>query len=535
MLIIASCGRGKSTYALNAGKNGLLADINKHREKINLLDRNQKDIQPNEMLVVSSRTNTVNQFLKNKNAIKAIKEDFSFDCGYMREQERKGKILVATAHQFGEWVKAGYIIKAPKIIVLDELHSLIRETQFADSLAYIIFFIEEHYNDLIKIGLTATPQFLINYIENTCETPMKFKILDIDKGKIIGAKYKAKTVKVLVNGKGKTILNAYNNKIDNNNKAIYYVQSASQCYKLAKEYGDKAGFIISKYNDTATNEDGELLSDIMEQQGIRDYIINNEKIPDNINIIFLNASCREGLNIKDEKVKYIFCESPDLITIEQVLGRIRNNTEEFIVIANYNNYQLNEKSIKELVKFIEKLNNSVNKSGEMGERYSEQKYNKNLQKFVFKYNGDYRFNRFAKANLQYIQESYIQISNRYGKKYISQIGDRLMLMTEDYFKQLEKYAEDGNVLFDEVITETIKVNHNNAIEKFREIENEWLNKPIGKDEKKQLCDMLAVIRSNGSGKSTNAGWTTIKQMLINNGYNVKQKRIGSKNYDIIFT
>jgi hypothetical protein len=32
---------------------------------------------------------------------------------------------------------------------------------------------------------------------------------------------------------------------------------------LAKEYGDEAGFIISKWNDTATNEDGELLSEIM--------------------------------------------------------------------------------------------------------------------------------------------------------------------------------------------------------------------------------------------------------------------------------
>ena len=372
---------------------------------------------------------------------------------------------------------------------------------------------QQHYDEMIKIGLTATPQFLTEYIEKGIDSPLKFRIIDC--GDQVGAKYKAENVKVLVSGKGKTVLNEYKSKIDSKHKAIYYVQSASQCYKLAKEYGDKAGFIISKWNDTATNEDGELLVDIMNQQGVRDYILKYERLPEDKDIIFINASCREGMNINDDNVKFVFCESVDLITIEQILGRIRNNTGEFIVIANFNNYRQNEKNIQELLDFLKEYEETPITA--MARRKGRQEENKKLQRLVYQSGDEYKVNRFAKAYLQYIQESYIQINNKCGKKYITQIGDRKILLTEDYFNQLSKYAENGEITIQEVITATIKTNHENAIDRFRQIENEWLDKPIGKEEKKQLCAVLSVMRSQGK----TANWTTIKQILIDNGYTVK--------------
>lgn len=518
MLITPSCGRGKTTYALNTGKDGLLYDINKQREKLNLFDRNLKDIQPNEYIYLVSRTNILNQVEKNPNVIKACENDFNDNIDFMREQEKQGKILVQTAHQFGEWCQKGLVKYPPKVIGMDELHSMLSEPVFADNLLYTFKFIEEHYNEIIKIGLTATPQYLMDYIENNCDTKFKFQVVDC--GEQVGAKYKAKNVKILVNGKGKTVLNEYKNKIDSKHKAIYYIQSAKQCYQLAKEYGDKAGFIISKWNETAKNEDGILLVDIMNQQGIRDYIIDNERLPNDIDIIFINASCREGMNIKDENVKYIFCEAVDLITIEQVFGRVRNNTEEFIVIANYNNYRLNESNIQDFLEFIKQYEDNPHDA--MLYRKGRQKENKKLQRFVYEINNELQINHFAKAYLQYIQESYIQISNRCDNKFISQVGDRTMLMTEDYFNQLSKYAENGEITIKEVITATIETNHENAIDRFRQIENEWLNKPIGKDEKKKLCAVLSVMRSQGK----TANWNTVKKMLVDNGYSITDKRIG---------
>ena len=46
------------------------------------------------------------------------------------------------------------------------------------------------------------------------------------------------------------------------------------------------------------------------------YILENEELPADIDIIFINSACREGINIKDNAVKTIICEAVDLITIE---------------------------------------------------------------------------------------------------------------------------------------------------------------------------------------------------------------------------
>jgi superfamily II DNA or RNA helicase len=64
--------------------------------------------------------------------------------------------------------------KTPKLIIADELHSILGENRFADSLNYFIDYLEKHYDEIIKIGLTATPQYLMDYIENNCDTKFKF-------------------------------------------------------------------------------------------------------------------------------------------------------------------------------------------------------------------------------------------------------------------------------------------------------------------------------------------------------------------------
>ena len=73
--------------------------------------------------------------------------------------------------------------------------------------------------------------------------------------------------------------------------------------------------MISDYNESMS-PDGLLLADIMREAGVKDYILENEALPADIDIIFINSACREGINIKDNAVKTIICEAVDLITIE---------------------------------------------------------------------------------------------------------------------------------------------------------------------------------------------------------------------------
>lgn len=517
-LITAGCGRGKTTYATDLDYNGLLGEINALRRKNNLFDKNLEDIKAEEMTILVSRKTIKLQQLNNKNVIQALECDYSEE--YLDfNNERKGKIRIDTAHHFGEMVRNGKVQKVPKIIVIDELHSIFSETIFADSLLYTIDFIKEHYAEMVKIGLTATPQFLLNYIKDDV---LSFKVIDID----IGSRYKVKqTIKAQIKGSATTILKQHLPSIGSNYKCIVYIQSAKECYKAKIEFaemGMKTAFLISDYNESSI--DGRLLVDIMNEEGVKDYIINNQCFPKDIDIIFINSSCREGMNIIDEDVKMIICEAVDMITIEQILGRVRGDLEEFIVVCNYRNAEKVKKNIADLVGFLNELEIADNKRDVMTIRYGRQSENKNLQKFVYKYKNEYRVNNYAKAYLQYVYDSYLQIGN-YKTNTISQkVGDRNLLLCEDYLAQLCRYAENGKIEIEKVWDVIIDINHQNAIEKFQKIEKEWLDKPLTAEDKRKIAETLNIIRSKGQKGS----WKTVSEALKEGGYKITD---GTKNID----
>lgn len=524
MLITASCGRGKTYYALSLGDDGMLAEINKIRKRNNLFVKDMKDIKPCEMLFLTSRKMIKAQQLENPNCIEAQEYDFDENINDWEYAKRENKILITTAHRFGDWVRAGKVKKIPKVIVIDELHSIFAETIFAESLIYTLDFVKESWKDIVKIGLTATPQFLFDYIS---DDNISFESIDID----LGSKYKVKEISCYVRGQANTILKQIKPQINSNHKVLYYTMSARQCYLLSKEYGERSAFLISDYNETEI--DGVPLVQIMKESGIKQYIEKESRFPDDIDIIFINSACREGMNIKDSAVKTIICEAVDMITIEQILGRIRGNLERFMVVCNFNNAKRINDNIEELVKFLEKLEKAEDKNAVLACRYGEQKQNRYLQKFVYEYEDNkYRLNTYAKAYLEYINESYIQIKNYETKSkcnFVSKVGERDLLLCEDYLKQLCRYAEDGKISIEWVWNAVVEKNHENALEAFQKIETDWLNKPIGTEEKKVLVAELAVVRSKGQ----KASWKTIKDMLLDSGYTISDKKSGSKRYSVI--
>ena len=522
MLITANCGRGKTTFALSLSSTGLLSRINKVLERNSLFINQYKPIEANEVLFLTSRKIIASQQLKGQNVLKAIPQDFQYNTFEVDEAERQGKIRLTTAHQFGEWVRQGIIEKQPKVIILDEMHSIFAETIFAESLLYTIDFLIKNYDKIIKIGLTATPEFLIDYVQSISDR-IRFKIIDLE----LGSRYKCKKVEAIKNSEVRTILNQYKRRICNNYKVIVYTMSARQCYKLSQEY-DNADFIISDYNEAVNTGDGKKLVEIMQQNGTKDYIIQNERLPDNINILFINSACREGLNLKDDSIKMVICEAVDMITIEQILGRIRNDIMEFNVICNYHNYDRLKKNIEELKQFQMELADSESPQVVLSHRHGEQEQNKKLQKLVYFDNGLYKINPYAEAFLKYMNESYIQISNN-KSNYISRVGKRDLRLCQDYLKQLCKYAENGKVKISISQTAIKEKNHNEAIDIFKSIENEWINKPIGKEEKRKLAEILGILRTGGKS----ASWTTLKQLLNDNGYQVLEKRNAKTRYSII--
>lgn len=526
MLITASCGRGKTTFALSIGNDGLLAQINRERQKQSLFEA-VADISPEQVLFLTSRKSIKQQQLRNEAVVQATADDYKTKKVLDFTGNRNNKIRLTTAHQFGYWIRNNEIEVAPQVIIIDEIHSIFAETIFCEDLRIVLEYIAEHSPQIVKVGLTATPQFLLEYIADDRFT---FAIIDKD----LGSKYKVKEISVQIRGSAETLLKQIKPQISQKHKVIYYTQSATECHRLATEYGSRGAFLISDYNESMS-PDGLLLADIMREAGVKDYILENEALPADIDIIFINSACREGINIKDNAVKTIICEAVDLITIEQILGRIRKDLDRFMVVSNFQNAERNKSNIEKAVEFMRALEDAETATAKqivMAERYGKQSENRNLQKLVYSYDGTFRLNTYAKAYLEYINEAYIQISNYKSQNsgyYVSQVGNRNLLLNTDYFGQLSKYAENGVVDIAMVWETAITKSKENAVEAFRAVENEWLDKPLSKADKDRLCAELAVVNS----RRQIAGWNTIKTLIAGAGYKVEDKRTSKARYTII--
>lgn len=526
MLITASCGRGKTTFALSIGNDGLLAQINRERKKQSLFEA-VADISPEQVLFLTSRKSIKQQQLRNEAVVQATANDYKIQKSFDFSENRNNKIRLTTAHQFGYWIRNNEIEVAPQIIIVDEIHSIFSETIFCEDLRIVLEYIAEHSRDIVKVGLTATPQFLLEYIEDD-----RFSFVIIDKD--LGSKYKVKEISVQIKGSAETLLKQIKPQISQKHKVIYYTQSATECHRLATEYGSRGAFLISDYNESKT-ADGLLLADIMREAGVKRYILENEAFPADIDIIFINSACREGINIKDNAVKTIICEAVDLITIEQILGRIRKDLDRFMVVSNFQNAERNRSNIQKAVDFLRAYDQAETEADRqivMAYRHGQQNENRNLQKLVYSYGGVYRLNTYAKAYLEYINEAYIQISNYQSKSsgnYTLSVGNRNLLLNTDYFGQLAKYAENESVDISTVWETAITKSKENAVDRFRAIENEWLDKPLSKADKDRLCQEMAVINS----RRQVAGWQTVKQMLADAGYKVEDKRTTKARYTVI--
>jgi hypothetical protein len=66
-------------------------------------------------------------------------------------------------------------------------------------------------------------------------------------------------------------------------------------------------------------------------------VLNNEKLPDGYDLLFFNDANLVGVNIKDENVKHVICETVEQSAIVQSIGRVRHDLETITVITNNRN------------------------------------------------------------------------------------------------------------------------------------------------------------------------------------------------------
>lgn len=101
--------------------------------------------------------------------------------------------------------------------------------------------------------------------------------------------------------------------------------------------------------------------------------------------------------------------------------------------------------------------------------------------------------------------------------------DVIVINSEDINVQTQV---QGRTRQDEL--DTLYIYDRAAKEEFS-LPDKFINIPLGKEEKNELCDFMNLRDKKG----VLLKWTSVKRELIVKGFTIKQKRIGSKNYDVI--
>ena len=324
-LIVAPCGSGKTTFALET----LVPYLGGPEKTLYLID------------TLAGR----DQLLQNplcKCYDKQWRENLKPTDEDLPNLEGESKVIVMTYAYFGTLCK--YFPRwneSIEILICDEIHKLIEMINWAKkgtprneniyALAWDSIFSSCILLDRTRYtyALTATPQQLLREFSDRNEDDGEW---------VLNPSYTNLVYEVPLYGTPRHYeqknIHKYNNlimlcnRLPLKKKGIIYMSRIStmlQCEEALRKRGLNAVSIWSPHNQSWWIG--------KERNDIRNYIIKNAAIPDDIDVLLINKSCETSINIKSH-IDYMVVHSSEEDTITQAIGRYRNDLEDLYLYDN---------------------------------------------------------------------------------------------------------------------------------------------------------------------------------------------------------
>lgn len=222
--------------------------------------------------------------------------------------------------EYIELVRRGFF----RYIIMDECHSLTTDSTFASAPLAALEVLEAAAPDTTVILMSACP-------ERVVESGFAAEYVKLDYSDC----HKAEPQHVeIIQG---TTAKKLSLKAGEDNKILYYVVSTKHAYELEKELneaGIKATAITSQPDQRkkvyATEQE---VKEREQKSGLAlQSLREQERFPDNVDLIIATTKLREGVNVKDRRVKTIITELRDSVSLIQCAGRVRHGVENFYII-----------------------------------------------------------------------------------------------------------------------------------------------------------------------------------------------------------
>lgn len=288
-------------------------------------------IKEGNILYITSRRAKVNEILEEKIAQEYITWENETDD--IVTTTNFGIEKLVKNEKFGR--RLSEIITHFRFIVVDEAHSISTDAPFANSAFHVFTFLQyvEHRYQHIKIILmTGTPeplQSIPNFIN-------KFHIFDKMNECINLVPHKIRFLK-----KEQALeMIAQMVKMDDTEKTIYYSNSATgivkgqkSLYRKLVAQGVKSAQIAISMGEKGISDNKIYLSELEDIcKKTKESITTNNTISERV--LLTTSTLKEGVNINDESIKYVFCESHLLSDIQQFAGRVRTTIDTLYIIIN---------------------------------------------------------------------------------------------------------------------------------------------------------------------------------------------------------
>lgn len=348
---------------------------------------------PQSMLVVESRTATVDQITIN----------------YSEKIERINGIDVCQRLAFMHKLNKNEIHY--DWIVIDECHGLFSEASFAEDAEFIANWIKNYRKNTHIIFVTANDEYFEELSRKYFPGNFNFIYLFPDFTHYVSHTY-VKEIQFIKTNRVNDVINTLMNKL-RNQKGIIFLKRASDVkdwfFRLL-ELGLPAGMIVSQANETEATlttyqerqaqnaainisggRTGFTIADLCEvydatrrqhgKEGIREAI-NNERLPEDIDILLATDTIQEGISIKSP-INYIIIEGFTEVEVRQKLGRFRGNLDLLYIIFNPVSARNQTLDKIQIFTTLLELYNNGNQTA-LAEFYGRQKASKSTISFLIK-------------------------------------------------------------------------------------------------------------------------------------------------------
>ncbi|MFQ9977104.1 hypothetical protein [Clostridium cadaveris] len=223
--------------------------------------------------------------------------------------------------------------------VLDEAHSIATDATFTDAAFHVRSLIEhviKNYHNKKVILMTGTPEPIEDYLNKKISEKYRWKVID-KRDECISVR--PKEIRLISKKQAMGIIK----RLTNDKKTIYMANSATAILSdegiikdLCKSRNINREDVMYKMSleKMAELEKNKRKEEVEYNKNMLEKLKCSSRIPEEIKILVTTSSLKEGINIKNEDINIVFCESHFLADIIQFAGRVRKGVDVLYIISD---------------------------------------------------------------------------------------------------------------------------------------------------------------------------------------------------------